>query len=75
MTTLETALTMLAEATTTEFERRGKPTTMHEHKSLAKAGGAVASQARKTIEQRTGVKVVSPKNALDLIEEQKKLSK
>lgn len=75
MTTLETALTMLAEATTTEFERRGKPTTMHEHKSLAKAGGAVASQARKTIEQRTGVKVVSPKNALDLIEEQKKLPK
>lgn len=74
MTTLETALTMLAEATTTEFERNEKPKSMEEHRKVARAGGAVANQAKRTIEQRTGQKVVSNKNAKDLIEEQKKLT-
>lgn len=75
MTTLETALTMLAEATTTEFERNEKPKSMEEHRKVARAGGAVANQAKRTIEQRTGQKVVSNKNAKDLIEEQKKLTR
>ena len=75
MTTLETALTMLAEATTTEFERNEKPKSMEEHRKVAGAGGAVANQAKRTIEQRTGQKVVSNKNAKDLIEEQKKLTR
>lgn len=75
MTTLETALTMLAEATTTEFERNEKPKSMEEHRKVARAGGAVANQAKRTIEQRTGQRVVSNQDAKDLIEEQKKITK
>ena len=59
----------------TEFERNEKPKSMEEHRKVARAGGAVANQAKRTIEQRTGQKVVSNKNAKDLIEEQKKLTR
>ena len=67
MTTLETALTMLAEASATELERTQDPKTMSDHKGAAKAGGAVAKAARLDIEKRTGKKVVSAQNAKDLI--------
>lgn len=67
MTTLETALTMLAEASATELERTQDPKTMSDHKSAAKAGGSVAKAARLDIERRTGKKVVSAQNAKDLI--------
>lgn len=75
MTTLEMVLSMLGEATTTELERDKNPQSMHEHIKVAKAGGSVAKNARLDIERRTGNKIVSSKNAIDLIEEQKKLSK
>ena len=75
MTTLEMVLSMLGEATTTELERDKNPKSMHEHIKVAKAGGSVAKNARLDIERRTGNKVVSSKNAVDLIEEQKKISK
>ena len=73
MTTLEAALTMLAEASTTELERTQDPNTMSAHMDVAKAGGAVAKAARLDIEKRTGRKVVSSQNAHDLIEEKQKL--
>ena len=75
MTTLEMVLSMLGEATTTELERDKNPQSMNEHIKVAKAGGSVAKNARLDIERKTGNKIVSPKNAVDLIEEQKKLSK
>lgn len=75
MTTLEMVLSMLGEATTTELERDKNPQSMNEHIKVAKAGGSVAKNARLDIERRTGNKIVSSKNAVDLIEEQKKLSK
>lgn len=75
MTTLEMVLSMLGEATTTELERDKNPQSMHEHIKVAKAGGSVAKNARLDIERKTGNKIVSPKNAVDLIEEQKKLTK
>lgn len=72
MTTLETALTMLAEASATEFERAQDPRTMRDHKQVAKAGGAVAKRARLDIEKHTGRKVVSSHNAKDMIESSKR---
>lgn len=75
MTTLEMVLSMLGEATTTELERDKNPQSMNEHIKVAKAGGSVAKNARLDIERRTGNKIVSSKNAVDLIEEQKKISK
>ena len=73
MTTLEMVLSMLGEATTTELERDKNPQTMREHIKVAKAGGSVAKNARLDIEKKTGNKVISSKNAADLIQEQKKL--
>lgn len=75
MTTLEMVLSMLGEATTTELERDKNPQSMHEHIKVAKAGGSVAKNARLDIERKTGNKIVSSKNAVDLIEEQKKIPK
>lgn len=75
MTTLEMVLSMLGEETTTELERDKNPQSMHEHIKVAKAGGSVAKNARLDIERKTGNKIVSPKNAVDLIQEQKKLTK
>lgn len=71
MTTLETALTMLAEASATELERTQDPNTMTAHRNVAKAGGSIAKRARLDIEKQTGKKVVSSQNASDLIEETK----
>ena len=65
MSTLELVLNMLAEATTTEYSRREKPQTFEENKQIAKAGGSVAGDARKTIENRTGEPVITAKNAVD----------
>lgn len=75
MTNLEMILSMLGEATTTELERDQNPQSMHEHISVAKSGGSVAKNARLDIERKTGNKIVSSKNAVDLIEEQEKISK
>jgi BRO family, N-terminal domain len=63
MTNLELVLNMLAEATTSEISKKKKPTTLDESKVIAKQGGAVAGNARKEIEVRTGDKVVSTLNA------------
>lgn len=65
MSTLELVLNMLAEATTTEYSRKEKPQTFEENKKIAKAGGSVAGDARKTIESRTGEPVITSRNALD----------
>ncbi len=63
MTNLELVLNMLAEATTSEISKNKKPTTLDESKVIARQGGAVAGNARKEIEVRTGDKVVSKLNA------------
>jgi hypothetical protein len=68
MTNLELVLNMLAEATTSEISKKKKPTTLNESKVIAKQGGAVAGNARKEIEVRTGDKVVSKLNAKNIIE-------
>ena len=66
MTTLELVLNMLAEATTTEISRQRGPETFAENMAIAREGGEVAGIARKAAEERTGVPVITPKNAAQL---------
>ena len=66
MTTLELVLNMLAEATTTEISRQKAPVTFSENLSVARKGGEAAGIARKAVEERTGVPVISSKNAAQL---------
>jgi hypothetical protein len=66
MTTLELALNMLAEATTTEISKNENPSGFDEHSTVAKRGGSVAKQARISAEKQLGRSVVSPLNAKEL---------
>ena len=66
MTTLELVLNMLAEATTTEISKQKAPEGLHENVEVARSGGKVAGDARKAIEQQTGVPVITSKNAAQL---------
>ena len=66
MSTLELVLNMLAEATTTEFSKTSKPETFAENQEVAWAGGAVAGDARKSIEARTGRPVITSQNASEM---------
>lgn len=63
MTNLELVLNMLAEASTTEISKQKKPRTTVQNRKVATEGGSVAAAARKTLEARTGKKVVSRLNA------------
>ena len=66
MTTLELVLNMLAEATTTEISKQKAPEGLRENVKVARSGGKVAGDARKAIEQQTGVPVITSKNAAQL---------
>ena len=66
MTTLELVLNMLAEATTTEISKRKSPETFSENLAVAREGGETAGIARKAVEERTGVPVITSKNAVQL---------
>ena len=66
MTTLELVLNMLAEATTTEISKQKAPATFSENLSVAREGGEAAGIARKAVEERTGVPVITAKNAAQL---------
>ena len=66
MTTLELVLNMLAEATTTEISKQKAPEGLRENVEVARSGGKVAGDARKAIEQQTGVPVITSKNATQL---------
>ena len=59
MTNLELVLNMLAEASTTETSKEKKPRTTAQNRKVAAEGGSVAAAARKTLEARTGKKVIS----------------
>lgn len=65
MSTLELVLNMLAEATTTEISKQQSPVTFEENVKVAQSGGEAAGEARKAVEARTGVPVVTSKNAID----------
>lgn len=67
MSTLELALNMLAEATTTELTNAQNPHGLEENRAVAKRGGKVAGNARKEIESQTGRSVVTSGNAQTML--------
>ena len=67
MSTLELALNMLAEATTTELTNAQNPQGLEENRTVARQGGTVAGNARKEIEAQTGRPVVTSGNAQNML--------
>ncbi|MBQ9516065.1 MAG: hypothetical protein IJR57_08140 [Ruminococcus sp.] len=68
MSTLELALNMLAEATTTELTKTQNPFGLEENREVANSGGKIAGDARKSIEAQTGKPVITYANAAKLNE-------
>ena len=66
MSTLELALNMLAEATTTELTKAQNPQGLEENRVVAKTGGQIAGEARQRIERETGNPVITSQNANSL---------
>jgi len=66
MSDMELILNMLAESTTTEISKQQKPSTFTENMRVARSGGEAAGEARKAVEARTGVPVITSKNAAQL---------
>lgn len=66
MSDMELILTMLAEQTTKEISKSVEPTNLGENRTVARAGGAVAKNAREDVERRTGKPVITSDNATQL---------
>lgn len=72
MTDLELIFTMLGEASTTEIAKNKNSLGFVENFKAAKAGGNVAGNARKELEQKSGKKIVSKENFKKITEESKR---
>lgn len=68
MTDLELIFTMLGEASTTEIARQADAQGYPQNRAAAKKGGAVAGNARRDLEQKSGKRVASPDNYKQLPE-------
>ena len=66
MSTTELTLNQLAEVATRELSRREQPNGFEANKRVAQAGGSVAGNARKDLEQRLGQPVITSRNAAQL---------
>src|SRR3989344_4406744 len=66
MTDLELIFSMLGEASTTEIAKKKDAEGFEENKLAAKEGGKIAGDARKKLENKTGEKIVSKSNFLEL---------
>lgn len=66
MSDMELVLNMLAEATTTELSKAHNPQGLSENKEIARRGGKVAGETRKSIEAETGKTVITNKSAVEL---------
>jgi DNA-damage-inducible protein D len=66
MTDLELIFTMLGEASTTEIAIQKDAQGFHENKRAAREGGDIAGNARRELEKKSGKKVVSKSNFLDV---------
>lgn len=73
MTDLELIFSMLGEASTAELERTKKPKTMPAHKKVSRQGGSVAKKARLDLEKKSGKKVISKDNYLEISESKKRI--
>jgi DNA-damage-inducible protein D len=72
MTDLELIFSMLGEAATTEITRTRDARGFPQSKQAAHAGGTVAGNARRELEQKSGRKVVTSENYLALTQSVKK---
>jgi hypothetical protein len=70
MTDLELIFTMLGEASTTEIAKNKDTQGFSQNKTAAKKGGAIAGNARKELEQKSGRKVSSKLNYKELPEKE-----
>jgi DNA-damage-inducible protein D len=75
MDDLELIFTMLGEASTTRIARNKDARGFPENREAAKEGGTVAGVARKELEARSGGKISTRDNYLDLAEKKRKLLK
>jgi len=66
MTSLELALNILAETSTTELSKFINLKNLKENKDVARRGGKISGDARKNIEAQIGHSVISSKNAKNL---------
>jgi hypothetical protein len=73
MTNTELILNMLAEASTKDISQATNPKDLEESKIVASQGGNVAKVALEALESKTGKKVVTSKNAKNILENQKKI--
>lgn len=73
MTDLELIFTMLGEASTTELARVKDAQGFIENKTAAKLGGEVAGSARKDLEYKTGKKITTDENYIEMPEKVKRL--
>jgi DNA-damage-inducible protein D len=73
MNDLELIFSMFGEASTTEIVKTQNPKGFIQNKKAAKQGGAVAGNARRELESRTGKKVVSANNYLPEAKKNKEL--
>jgi len=68
MNDLELIFTMLGEASTTKITRSKNALGFDENRDAAKEGGTVAGVAREELDRRSGEKIVSNENYLNLTE-------
>ena len=75
MSDIEVMLADIGEITTSELAKKHKPYGLSENRKIAKAGGEVASNTRKDIEEKLGENVISKDNNLNYqyIDDNKKL--
>ena len=66
MSDTELVLTMLAEASTRDISKASKPEGFSGSMEVARQGGEVAGVARKALEERTGVPVITAQNAAQM---------
>ncbi len=64
MSDLELLLTNIGEVTTRELAKEHRPYGLEVNKTIAKAGGEIASNTKKEIEEKLGKKVINSKNNL-----------
>ena len=65
MTDIEVALTNIGEIATRDIAKQEKPQGLSENMKIAKRGGKVARDARKSYEQETNMAAISSKNSLN----------
>jgi len=75
MTEAELIFTALAELSTRQIAETSDATGLGQNKTAAKAGGSIAKQARRQLENQTGKSVVSGENYLPPVATKKSLQK